>query len=110
MTPSRLDSWTDSETKSATSEREAHPFSAAFEPEGEVRRYERHWTPVHLDFIVADLAAAVSRAEAAGALREGAIREYSWGDVALFSDPFGNGFCFIQFKGGGYDEIGSEEA
>jgi predicted enzyme related to lactoylglutathione lyase len=32
----------------------------------EVRRYQRHWTPVHLDFVVPDLDAAVDRAMEAG--------------------------------------------
>ncbi len=30
-----------------------------------------------------------------------------WGRMALMSDPFGNGFCLIQFVGRGYDEIAS---
>lgn len=37
---------------------------------GDVRRYERHWTPVHLDFVVEDIDAAVARAVAAGATLE----------------------------------------
>lgn len=66
------------------------------------RRYRRHWTPVHLDFIVADVAAAVSRAVAAGARLEGAIESYEWGRLATLSDPFGNGFCLVELPGGGY--------
>ncbi len=31
------------------------------------RDYQRHWTPVHLDFVVEDFDAAVQRAQAAGA-------------------------------------------
>src|ERR1043165_3320883 len=31
------------------------------------RAYERHWTPVHLDFVVDDIDAAVARAVSAGA-------------------------------------------
>lgn len=27
---------------------------------------------------------------------------------ALFVDPFGHGFCLIEFTGRGYDEIASE--
>src|SRR4051812_38671239 len=34
------------------------------------RRYERHWTPVHLDFHVDDLHLALQRVEAEGAKRE----------------------------------------
>jgi catechol 2,3-dioxygenase-like lactoylglutathione lyase family enzyme len=41
----------------------------------ELRRYRRHWTPVHLDFVVAGLEAAVSQAIAAGAtMRARSIR------------------------------------
>ena len=34
------------------------------------RKFERHWTPVHLDFHVEDLHAALQRVEALGAKRE----------------------------------------
>ena len=68
------------------------------------RSYARHWTPVHLDLVVPDLAAAVERARAAGAVVEG-TSEHSWGDLALLADPFGHGFCLIQWRGHGYDEI-----
>jgi lactoylglutathione lyase len=77
------------------------PFAGA--PMG--RNYGRHWTPVHLDFTVDDLEAAALRAESAGGRREGEISEHVWGRMALFSDPFGHGFCLIEFKGRGYDEI-----
>jgi catechol 2,3-dioxygenase-like lactoylglutathione lyase family enzyme len=60
------------------------------------RHYDRHWTPVHLDFVVADLRAAVDRAEAAGATREGDIQVRSWNSIAYMSDPFGNGFDLIE--------------
>lgn len=73
---------------------------------GGVRRdYARHWTPVHLDFAVTDLARAVARAKAAGAVLEHDIQNNSWGRIAMFSDPFGNGFCLLEFIGRGYDEI-----
>ncbi len=39
-----------------------------------MRDYARHWTPVHLDFVVDDLDAALARAESAGARREGEVR------------------------------------
>lgn len=38
------------------------------------RRYTRHWTPVHLDFVVRELEAAVNRAITAGATIEGEIQ------------------------------------
>jgi catechol 2,3-dioxygenase-like lactoylglutathione lyase family enzyme len=67
------------------------------------RDYGRHWTPVHLDFVVDDVDAAVAKAEAAGARVEGRS-DASWGRLALLADPFGHGFCLLQFRGRGYDE------
>jgi len=75
----------------------------------EVRRYRRHWTPVHLDFVVAEIETAVSRAIEAGATIEGEIQTRSWGRIAHMADPFGHGICFIEFLGRGYDEIADEE-
>ena len=72
---------------------------------GETRRYDRHWTPVHLDFVVADIEAAAARAVAAGGAQEAATKTADWGRLALMSDPFGNGFCLVQFLNRGYDEI-----
>ncbi len=69
------------------------------------RNYGRHWTPVHLDFVVAELDAAVRRAQAAGAILESGIQERKWGRLANMADPFGNGFCFLEFRGRGYDEL-----
>ncbi|HKA32890.1 MAG TPA: VOC family protein [Candidatus Binatia bacterium] len=69
------------------------------------RTYERHWTPIHLDFITADIDAAVAKAVAAGARLEKSVATYEWGKLALLSDPFGHGFCFVQFLARGYDEI-----
>ena len=70
-----------------------------------VRDYRRHWTPVHLDFAVDDVPAAVERAVAAGAKLEGEIQSYSWGRQATLSDPFGHGFCVLQFSSRGYDAV-----
>ena len=69
------------------------------------RRYDRHWTPVHLDFVVTDIHAALQRAVSAGAIVEGPVKTSAWGHLALLSDPFGHGFCLVQFLGRGYDEI-----
>ena len=69
------------------------------------RDYARHWTPLHGDLVVEDLDAALARAEAAGALREGDIREANWGRIVALADPFGHGWCLLQFLGRGYDEI-----
>jgi predicted enzyme related to lactoylglutathione lyase len=69
------------------------------------RDFSRHWTPVHLDFVVSDVHAALERAQAAGAKLEKDVRIESWGSIATLADPFGNGFCILQFTGRGYDEI-----
>jgi predicted enzyme related to lactoylglutathione lyase len=71
----------------------------------EKRHYERHWTPVHLDFVVTDVDQSVARAQAAGATLESEVETHAWGRIALLADPFGNGFCLLQFSGRGYDEI-----
>jgi predicted enzyme related to lactoylglutathione lyase len=70
------------------------------------RDYQRHWTPVHLDFVVADVYAALEKAKAAGARIEGEVQTYDWGRIAYMADPFGHGFCLLEFIGGGYDEAG----
>jgi predicted enzyme related to lactoylglutathione lyase len=69
------------------------------------RDYSRHWTPVHLDFEVEDIEAAVHRALSAGAKLEDKVQTFPWGHIAKMSDPFGHGFCILQFIGGGYDEV-----
>ncbi|HED4876674.1 TPA: VOC family protein [Stenotrophomonas maltophilia] len=78
--------------------------SAATE-DGDVRDYERHWTPLHLDWVVDDIEAAVVRVVAAGATLAQSVRERRWGRIAVLSDPFGHGFCLIQFSGEGYDAL-----
>lgn len=79
--------------------------SAASPRTDQVRDYRRHWTPVHLDVVVQDVQKAVQRALDAGAILEKPVRSSSWGKLALMADPFGNGFCLVQFVGKGYDEI-----
>jgi predicted enzyme related to lactoylglutathione lyase len=74
----------------------------------DVRRHRRHWTPVHLDFVVLEIEPAVRRAIDAGATIEGDVETHSWGRIAHLADPFGHGICFIQFHGRGYDEIADE--
>jgi predicted enzyme related to lactoylglutathione lyase len=71
----------------------------------ERRDYARHWTPVHLDFVVPDLDAALARALAAGAKLERGPAEHAYGRLAVLSDPFGHGVCLLQFIGRGYDAI-----
>ena len=70
---------------------------------GDVRHYDRHWSPIHLDFGVGDLTAAIGRALAAGAVQEGEILDAPYGKQAMFADPFGHGFCLIEFNERGYD-------
>jgi predicted enzyme related to lactoylglutathione lyase len=74
-------------------------------PPAAPRHYGRHWTPVHLDFAVEDIDAAVARARAAGATLEKDVAAHDWGRIALLADPFGNGFCLLQFSAAGYDAI-----
>ncbi len=78
--------------------------SAATE-DGDVRDYERHWTPLHLDWVEDDIEAALARAVAAGATLEQPVRERRWGRIAVLADPFGHGFCLIQFSGEGYNTL-----
>lgn len=72
-----------------------------------VRDYGRHWTPVHLDIVVPNIEETVARAVAAGAKLEKPTQVAKWGKLALLADPFGNGFCLVEFVGRGYDEIAS---
>ena len=69
------------------------------------RDYRRHWTPVHLDWPVSDLDAAVRRAQAAGATLDREVQTRPYGRLANLADPFGNGFCFLELRGRGYDEL-----
>ena len=62
----------------------------------DVRRYERHWTPVHLDLHVPDLDAVLERLRAEGGVVENEFRTQGPMPVAFCSDPFGNGFCVIE--------------
>lgn len=64
----------------------------------DIRRYERHWTPVHIDFHVEDLEGVLARALNAGAICEQKFEGGPHPPVAFCSDPFGNGFCIIGSK------------
>src|SRR4051812_17547065 len=66
--------------------------SAPYEGADCFRSFRRHWTPVHLDVVVESIENAVEVAKSAGAISEGGIQTAVWGRLALFSDPFGNGF------------------
>ena len=82
------------------------PAGSAIGPGGgDFRRYNRHWTPVHPDFSVSNLDDAVRQAIAAGAVQEGETLELPYGRQAMFADPFGNGFCLIEFNDKGYEAL-----
>lgn len=81
------------------------PGSAPFAGAAQSRDYARHWTPVHLDFVVEDLESAVARSLAAGAIQERPVTRHVWGRMALMADPFGNGYCLLEFSDGGYDAL-----
>ncbi|MBR0735427.1 VOC family protein [Bradyrhizobium liaoningense] len=72
---------------------------------GDRRRYERHWTPVHVDVVVDDVDAAVERALRAGAILEVAATDAPYGRIAMLADPFGHGFCLLAFGERGYDAL-----
>ena len=59
------------------------------------RDYRRHWTPVHLDFAVDDIDAAVKRAVDAGGKLEGEIQRSAKGALANLVDPSGNGVDLV---------------
>src|SRR5579863_6640037 len=56
------------------------------------RRYERHWTPVHLDLHVDDFDAVLDKVRAQGGAIENEYRTEGPMPAAFCSDPFGNGF------------------
>lgn len=69
--------------------------SAPYPGATETRHYDRHWTPVHLDFHVADFDATLDRAQALGATVETLYRDEGPRPAAFCADPFGNGFCLM---------------
>jgi predicted lactoylglutathione lyase len=66
------------------------------------RTYTRHWTPVHIDFVVDNLDEAKERAIGAGATCECDCIEWRGSKCITFADPFGHGFCLIEFSGQSY--------
>jgi len=69
------------------------------------RAYSRHWTPVHMDFVVDDVAKAARRASAAGAVQQSECVEWKGSKCISFSDPFGHGFCLIEFADETYADV-----
>ena len=72
---------------------------------GDLRHYERHWTPVHPDVVVGNVDDAVERAVTAGARLEAPAKDAPYGRIAMLADPFGHGFCLLQFSEKGYDAL-----
>ena len=108
LTPGRRlgQSWVEMLGAAAPIDLLAEPAGTTASPRSKaVRDYGRHWTPVHLDWPVPDLEAAVRRARAAGATLDRDIRDKKWGRLAILADPFGNGFCLLEYRGRGYDEM-----
>lgn len=68
----------------------------------QVRVYSRHWTPVHMDFVVDDVIKAARQALDAGATQASECIEWKGSKCITFSDPFGNGFCITEFAGDTY--------
>lgn len=66
------------------------------------RDYSRHWTPVHIDVVVEDIDQATERVLGCGAIQESECIEWRGSKCITFSDPFGHGFCLIEFIGEGY--------
>ena len=65
---------------------------------GDIRRYERHWTPVHIDFHVDDFEGVLAAVLKAGAICEQKFEGGGRPPIAFCSDPFGNGFCIVGIK------------
>ena len=102
----RFDGWTELVGSSSPIYLLPKRAGTAISPVSDQKRdYERHWTPVHLDFVVPDIGEALKGALAAGATLERDVTNHAYGKLALLADPFGNGFCLIEFSGRGYDEI-----
>jgi predicted enzyme related to lactoylglutathione lyase len=79
--------------------------SANPRPDAPARTYERHWTPVHLDFVVDDMDGTIGRVLRAGGVLEGDVATHAYGRLARMADPWGHGFCLLEFHGRGYDEL-----
>ncbi|MET0289181.1 MAG: VOC family protein [Pseudoxanthomonas sp.] len=54
---------------------------------GQARDHNRHWTPLHLDVAVDDLAAALARATAAGFSLGTPVLATAWGSIAVLQNP-----------------------
>ncbi|MEN1642925.1 hypothetical protein AAIH51_05240 [Pseudomonas aeruginosa] len=48
---------------------------------------------------------ALDRALQAGLVQETDIRDTDWGRIVRLADPWGHGWCLLEFVNRGYDEI-----
>lgn len=77
----------------------AKPAGSAPTPAvSEQRVYMRRWTPVHFDLVVEDVLEAAEIALRAGAVQESGCVEWHGSRCITFADPFGHGFCLIEFE------------
>jgi predicted enzyme related to lactoylglutathione lyase len=58
--------------------------------------------PIHPDFLVQDIERSTERVLRAGA---SPVRQAAYGRIAVFADPFGHGFCLIEFNSVVYDAL-----
>ena len=63
---------------------------------GATRHYDRHWTPVHIDFHVDEFRSSLAQVISAGATQEQLFEIQGRPSIAFCSDPFGHGFCLIE--------------
>ena len=61
----------------------------------DVRRYERHWTPVHIDFHVENFEEALAKVSDACAKCENKFAIHGRTPIACCSNQFGNGYCIL---------------
>jgi predicted enzyme related to lactoylglutathione lyase len=66
-------------------------------------------TPVHLDFVIANLDEAVGQLLNRGASLDRPVAAREYGKIANMADPFGNGFDLIEFSGTGYAEVARDQ-
>jgi len=76
------------------------PGTPASDTTSQRRSYERHWTPVHLDFVVDEIEPAVQRAVLAGARLESGPSLYTSGvSLLLWLIPSATGSVSSSFSG-----------
>lgn len=67
------------------------------------RTYDRHWCPIHLDFVIENIEETRKKLLAAGAREESPVSEEPYGKLGMYRDIFGHGICLIQFNQSGYN-------